>query len=111
MSTNGASTNVGSTATGVGDFTTLLLDINPNYTIGETPKPTRETRALPLNVVPRRLSNTRIALPLDVCHFARHNIDFEGPETADATFFSFDGNSIVSGRQRNPKTSLVISGK
>ena len=32
MSTNGASTNVGSTATGVGDFTTLLLDINPNYT-------------------------------------------------------------------------------
>jgi hypothetical protein len=111
MSTNGASTNARSTATGVGDFTTLLLDINPNYTIGETPKPTRETRALPLNVVPRRLSNTRIALPLDVCHFARHNIDFEGPETADATFFSFDGNSIVSGRQRNPKTSLVISGK
>jgi hypothetical protein len=32
MSTNRASTNVGSTATGVGDFTTLLLDINPNYT-------------------------------------------------------------------------------
>src|SRR4029079_4408662 len=32
MSTNGASTNVGSTATSVGDFTTLLLDINPTYT-------------------------------------------------------------------------------
>jgi len=32
MSTNGASTNVGTTATSVGDFTTLLLDINPTYT-------------------------------------------------------------------------------
>jgi hypothetical protein len=31
LSTNGASTNVGTTATDVGDFTTLLLDINPNY--------------------------------------------------------------------------------
>ena len=31
MSTNGASTNVGTTATDVGDFTNLLLDINPTY--------------------------------------------------------------------------------
>jgi hypothetical protein len=37
MSTNGASTNAGSTATGVGDFTTLLLDINPNYTTNGYP--------------------------------------------------------------------------
>lgn len=33
MSQNGASTNVGTTATDVGDFTTLLLDINPTYTV------------------------------------------------------------------------------
>jgi len=32
MSTNGASTNVGTTATSVGDFSTLLLDINPTLT-------------------------------------------------------------------------------
>jgi hypothetical protein len=31
LSTNGSSTNVGTTATSVGDFTTLLLDINPTY--------------------------------------------------------------------------------
>ncbi|MBS1792631.1 MAG: VCBS repeat-containing protein [Acidobacteria bacterium] len=31
LSTNGTSTNVGTTATDVGDFTTLLLDINPTY--------------------------------------------------------------------------------
>ena len=31
MSTNGASANVGTTSFDVGDFTTLLLDINPSY--------------------------------------------------------------------------------
>ena len=32
MSTNGASSNLGVTANDVGDFTTLLLDINPTLT-------------------------------------------------------------------------------
>lgn len=31
LSTNGSSTNVGTTTTSVGDFTTVLLDINPTY--------------------------------------------------------------------------------
>jgi hypothetical protein len=34
MSTNGASTNTGTVATDLGDFTTLMLDINPTYTVG-----------------------------------------------------------------------------
>ena len=38
MSTNGASTNVGTGALDVGDFTSLLLDINPTYTIGGYPE-------------------------------------------------------------------------
>jgi hypothetical protein len=33
LSTNGSSSNVGTTATDVGDFTTVLLDINPTYTL------------------------------------------------------------------------------
>ena len=37
MSTNGASVDVGRTATDVGDFTTLLLDINPTYTTSGYP--------------------------------------------------------------------------
>src|ERR1700747_538136 len=37
MSTNGNSSNVGTTATDVGDFTTLLLDINPTYTLTDYP--------------------------------------------------------------------------
>jgi hypothetical protein len=37
MSTNGASTNVGTTSTDVGDFTTLLLEINPTMTTSGYP--------------------------------------------------------------------------
>ncbi len=36
LSTDGASTDMGTTATSVGDFTTLLLDINPTYTNATT---------------------------------------------------------------------------
>ena len=38
MSSNGASINVGTTATDVGDFTNLLLDINPTYAMGGYPE-------------------------------------------------------------------------
>ena len=37
LSVNGSSTNVGTTATEVGDFTTLLLSVNPNLTAGGYP--------------------------------------------------------------------------
>lgn len=37
LSTSGNSTDVGSTATSVGDFTTLLLEINPNLEVGGYP--------------------------------------------------------------------------
>ena len=37
LSLNGGSTNVGATATSVGDFTTLLLAINPTLTLGGYP--------------------------------------------------------------------------
>lgn len=38
MSLAGSSTGVGSTATSVGDFTELLLDINPTYQVGGYPE-------------------------------------------------------------------------
>ena len=37
LSTNGSSVDVGTTATSVGDFSTLLLDINPAYTSSDYP--------------------------------------------------------------------------
>ena len=38
MSTNGASTNVGTNASGTGDFSTLLLSINPTLIVGAYPQ-------------------------------------------------------------------------
>jgi hypothetical protein len=38
LSLNGASTNVGATATSVGDFTRLLLDLNPSYVMRGYPE-------------------------------------------------------------------------
>jgi len=38
LSANGGSTDVGATETSVGDFTTLLLDINPTYAVGGYPQ-------------------------------------------------------------------------
>ena len=37
LSTNGASVNVGATNTSVGDFSTLLLDVNPTYSLADYP--------------------------------------------------------------------------
>ena len=38
LSTSGSSANVGMSATSVGDFTTLMLSINPNLTVGGYPE-------------------------------------------------------------------------
>lgn len=38
MSLNGASTNVGATETSVGDFTTLLVEVNPTLVVGGYPE-------------------------------------------------------------------------
>jgi hypothetical protein len=38
LSTNGASTNVGATDSSVGDFTNLLLSVNPTLTVGGYPE-------------------------------------------------------------------------
>jgi hypothetical protein len=59
--------------------------------------------------IARRLSNARVALPLDRCYFARRNIDLERSVAADPGSLSLDGNLVVSGRHGNPKTTLVIS--
>jgi hypothetical protein len=38
LSTSGSSTNVGASSTSVGDFTTLLVSVNPNLTVGGYPE-------------------------------------------------------------------------
>ena len=56
----------------------------------------------------RQLSNTRVAFPLDVGHLARRNISFEGAEATDSGFPSLQGNFVVAGGQRDPKSALLI---
>ena len=57
----------------------------------------------------RDLANPAIAFPLHFGHLARRNISFEGAETADAGFSSLQGNFVMAGGQRDPKSALLIS--
>jgi hypothetical protein len=54
------------------------------------------------------LSHSRIALPLNGCHFAGDNIDIEWAAPADSGFAALR-NCIVTGRQRNSKSTAIIS--
>ncbi len=60
LSTNGASTNVGTLATDVGDFTTLLLSVNPTLTLAGYPNVwtqfTATLAGLPAGITPGRVA-------------------------------------------------------
>lgn len=57
------------------------------------------------------LPNSRVALPLDLCHPASHNINIERAIVTDSVFLAIHGNSVVPGRERNPKPSLIVGGE
>jgi len=59
----------------------------------------------------RQLSNTRVALPLNLRHLARNNIDLKWAKVTDAQLPPLHRNDVVTRRQRNPKLSLVVRGK
>ncbi len=64
----------------------------------------------------RRYSNrtspySRIAFPLNPGHLARENINIERAIVPDAAFLSLLGYGVMSGRQGNPKSPLVIRGE
>jgi len=80
MSTNGASVNIGVTAFDVGDFTTLLLDINPTYTIGGYPEAWTQF-TVNLNGVPPG-SRGRLAL--------RYFVEDAGPEGINSNYIGID---------------------
>jgi hypothetical protein len=80
MSTNGSSTNVGTTATSVGDFTTLLLDINPAYTLSGYP--TVWTR-FTVNI-------TTIVNPVQGRLAFRYFVENGGPDGANSDFIGID---------------------
>lgn len=57
------------------------------------------------------LPHARVALPLDLCHLACHNIDFERAVFSDAASPALERNFVMAGSQRHPKASLVVCGK
>src|SRR4030095_6016352 len=50
----------------------------------------------------------RVALPLDLCHPASDNINIERAVASDSLFLSLLGYGVMSGRQGNPKSPLII---
>ncbi len=81
LSTNGASTDVGTTSSDVGDFTTLLLDINPALAVGGYPEAWTEF-TVSLSGLPGGVANGRIAL--------RYYVTNGGPTGTNSNYIGID---------------------
>ncbi len=95
MSTSGASVNVGNNETTVGDFATLLLDINPNLT--GTGYPTAWTQ---FNVTMSGLPAAGISGRLAFRYFVTGG----GPAGANSDFIGIDNAVYTSFTQIDPTT-------
>src|SRR5437773_2549266 len=60
---------------------------------------------------PNASPNSRVAVPLDLCHPASHNINIERAVVPDTVFLALLGYGVMSGRQGNPKLPLIIRGE
>lgn len=86
LSTAGASTNVGSTETSLGDFTTLLKDVNPNLLAsGGTSYPTTWTQ---FTVTIPSSGTGRVAF--------RYFVTNGGPQGTNGNFIGVDSLNIVA---------------
>jgi hypothetical protein len=86
LSTAGASTNVGATATSLGDFTTLLLDINPNLVaVGAGSYPTTWTQ---FTVNMPTSGSGRVGF--------RYFVTNGGPSGTNGNFIGIDSLNIVA---------------
>ena len=108
MSSNGASVNVGANESSVGDFTTLLLDINPNLT--STGYPTAWTQ---FNVTMSGLPAAGISGRLAFRYFvtsggpAGANSDFIGIDNAVYTSFTSIDPTTCTGSTANLKVDIT----
>jgi hypothetical protein len=57
---------------------------------------------------PAILSYSRVALPRDRCHFAGSDVDLERATPADGALLLFHRYGVVTRRQRNAKSTLII---
>jgi hypothetical protein len=58
-----------------------------------------------------QLSNARVALPLNLCHLASHDIDLERSVAPNGACPLLERNFVMAGSQRHPKASLVVCRK
>src|SRR5439155_16431448 len=79
-STNGGSVNVGTTPTDVGDFTVLMLDINPTYT----------TTGYPSAWTPFSVTVSGLASPATGRLDFRYFVENDGPYGKNSTYLGID---------------------
>lgn len=98
MSLNGTSTNVGATATSVGDFTTVLAEVNPGLVQGGYPETwTEYTITLTAAQVPAPTQG-RVAF--------RYFVTDGGPNGANSNYIGIDTFSYTG----TPPTAVTLSG-
>jgi hypothetical protein len=101
LSTNGASTNVGTTNSSVGDFTTLLLSINPNLELGGYPEFWTQY-AITLSGLPAGGASGRVAF--------RYYVTEGGPTGDNSNYIGIDTFSINSPNQPQLSAPLDFNG-
>jgi len=104
MSLNGASTNVGTAALDVGDFSTLLLDINPTYT----------TAGYPNTWTRYEIILSGIAAPTSGRLAFRYFVENGGPSGANSDYIGIDevvytAGAVVTGACCLPNGSCSIT--
>ena len=99
LSTNGASTNVGTGSTGVGDFTTVLLTINPNLTVGGYPEVWTEF-TITLSGLPAGGASGRVAF--------RYFVTMGGPTGDNSNYIGIDTFSYTPGGGVVPAADQVL---
>ena len=97
MSTAGASVNVGTSATSVGDFTTLLLTINPTLASGPTGYPDVWTEFT--------ATVSGLAAPTNGRFAFRYSVDDGGANGANSNYIGLDDVRIVVGTVAGPALS------
>ncbi len=93
LSTNGSSTNVGATSTSVGDFTTVLLSINPTLAVGGYPESWTQFTATITGLV--GAPSGRVAF--------RYNVTNGGFSGANSDYIGID-DVVYTGQVESPVT-------
>jgi hypothetical protein len=100
LSTAGTSTNVGTTTTSVGDFTTVLLTINPSLAVGGYPESWTQYTA----------TVSGLSAPVDGRLAFRYFVTNGGPNGANSNIIGLDNFSYVGAVPEPGSWALMMGG-